>query len=58
LASVAGAGVGLEAGTVGLTGATELAAGASVPARWAVAVALAAVASSGVTMEPAAIAGL
>ena len=56
-AGLAGA-AGFAAGTVGLTGATVVAAGASVPARFAVAVAFAAVASAGVTIGPAAVAGL
>src|SRR4051812_26710348 len=59
LAAGAGLGAGFAvSGTVGLTGATVVAAGASVPARAAEAVAFAAVASSGVTIEPVAIAGL
>src|SRR3954451_6417979 len=56
-----GSGLGASAGaagTVGFTGATVDAAGASVPARLAVAVAVAAFASSGVTIDPIAIAGL
>jgi hypothetical protein len=57
-ASGAGADFAGSAGTVGFTGATEVAPGASVPAFAAEAVALAAVASSGVTIDPVAIAGL